>query len=96
MSSFNALCTVTRRGTVPHPNAQAFAGWRYKHLVYGIYPVISIFSVCSVYVPTYVGLVGSLINTLIAVVWIPSQTKPKSDHHRTEHSEYFVLLKNST
>ncbi|NXR94345.1 S22AI protein, partial [Hypocryptadius cinnamomeus] len=40
----------------------------------------------GVYVPTYVGLVGSLINTLIAVVWIPSQSKPKSDHHMTEHS----------
>ncbi|NXB45421.1 S22AI protein, partial [Leucopsar rothschildi] len=40
----------------------------------------------GIYVPTYVGLVGSLINTLIAMVWIPSQTKPKSDHHMTEHS----------
>lgn len=40
----------------------------------------------GVYVPTYVGLVGSLINTLIAVIWIPSQTKPKSDHHVIEHS----------
>ncbi|XP_068050078.1 solute carrier family 22 member 18 isoform X1 [Anomalospiza imberbis] len=40
----------------------------------------------GVYVPTYVGLAGSLINTLIAMVWIPSQTKPKSDHHVTEHS----------
>lgn len=40
----------------------------------------------GIYVPTYVGLVGSLINTLIAMVWIPSQTKPKSDHHETEHS----------
>ncbi|NXH08363.1 S22AI protein, partial [Loxia leucoptera] len=40
----------------------------------------------GVYVPTYVGLVGSLINTLIAVIWIPSQTKPKSDHPLTEHS----------
>ncbi|NXS34965.1 S22AI protein, partial [Pomatostomus ruficeps] len=40
----------------------------------------------GIYVPTYVGLVGSLINTLIAMVWIPSQTKPKSDHHVTEHS----------
>ncbi|NXC07633.1 S22AI protein, partial [Orthonyx spaldingii] len=38
------------------------------------------------YAPTYVGLVGSLINTLIAMVWIPSQTKPKSAHHVTEHS----------
>lgn len=40
----------------------------------------------GIYVPTYVGLVGSLINTVIAMVWIPSQTKPKSDHHETEHS----------
>ncbi|NWV53650.1 S22AI protein, partial [Daphoenositta chrysoptera] len=40
----------------------------------------------GIYAPTYVGLVGSLINTLIAMVWLPSQTKPKSDHHVTEHS----------
>ncbi|NXB18911.1 S22AI protein, partial [Rhagologus leucostigma] len=40
----------------------------------------------GIYAPTYVGLVGSLINTLIAIVWIPSQTKPKSDRHVTEHS----------
>ncbi|NWV83971.1 S22AI protein, partial [Dasyornis broadbenti] len=39
----------------------------------------------SIYAPTYVGLVGSLLNILIAVVWIPSQTKPKSDHGETEH-----------
>ncbi|NXB12964.1 S22AI protein, partial [Cnemophilus loriae] len=40
----------------------------------------------GIYVPVYVGLVGSIINTLIAMVWIPSQTKPKSDHNMTEHS----------
>ncbi|NXO77545.1 S22AI protein, partial [Sitta europaea] len=40
----------------------------------------------GVYAPTYVGLVGSLINTLIAVLWIPAQTKPKSDQHVAEHS----------
>ncbi|XP_058277005.1 solute carrier family 22 member 18 isoform X3 [Hirundo rustica] len=40
----------------------------------------------GIYVPTYVGLVGSFINTLIAMVCIPSQTKPESDHHVTEHS----------
>ncbi|NWZ02016.1 S22AI protein, partial [Loxia curvirostra] len=45
----------------------------------------------GVYVPTYVGLVGSLINTLIAVIWIPSQTKPKSDHPLTEHSDLFSI-----
>ncbi|NXD22733.1 S22AI protein, partial [Spelaeornis formosus] len=45
----------------------------------------------GVYVPTYVGLVGSLINTLIAMVWIPSQTKPKSDHRITEHSNLFSI-----
>ncbi|XP_066176976.1 solute carrier family 22 member 18 [Sylvia atricapilla] len=38
----------------------------------------------GVYFPAYVGLVGSVINTLIAMVCIPSQTKPKSDHHATE------------
>ncbi|NXC93537.1 S22AI protein, partial [Certhia familiaris] len=45
----------------------------------------------GIYVPTYVGLVGSLINTLIAVVWIPSQTKPKSDHHMEENSDLFSI-----
>ncbi|NWW07395.1 S22AI protein, partial [Oreocharis arfaki] len=45
----------------------------------------------GIYAPMYVGLVGSLINTLIAMVWIPSQTKPKSDHHVTEHSKYMVI-----
>ncbi|NXB63659.1 S22AI protein, partial [Struthidea cinerea] len=45
----------------------------------------------GIYVPTYVGLVGSLINTLIAVVWIPSQTKPKSDHLVTENSILFSI-----
>ncbi|NWU30445.1 S22AI protein, partial [Dyaphorophyia castanea] len=45
----------------------------------------------GIYVPTYVGLVGSLINTLIAMVWIPSQTKPKSDHQVTEHSTLFSI-----
>ncbi|NXX34830.1 S22AI protein, partial [Nicator chloris] len=45
----------------------------------------------GIYVPTYVGLVGSLINTLIAMVCIPSQTKPKSDHHVTERSDLFSI-----
>ncbi|XP_071414913.1 solute carrier family 22 member 18 [Pithys albifrons albifrons] len=40
----------------------------------------------GIFVPIYVGLVGSLINTLIAVVWIPLETKPVSDQHVTEHS----------
>ncbi|NXG26156.1 S22AI protein, partial [Grallaria varia] len=40
----------------------------------------------GIFAPTYVGLVGSLINTLIAVVWIPLQTKPNSDQHVTELS----------
>ncbi|XP_027557781.1 solute carrier family 22 member 18 isoform X2 [Neopelma chrysocephalum] len=40
----------------------------------------------GIFVPTYVGLVGSLINTLIAAVWIPSQTKPKLNQHVAEHS----------
>ncbi|NXF01757.1 S22AI protein, partial [Smithornis capensis] len=45
----------------------------------------------GIYVPTYVGLVGSLINTLIAIAWIPLQTKPKSDHQETEHSNLFSI-----
>ncbi|NXD94849.1 S22AI protein, partial [Chaetorhynchus papuensis] len=45
----------------------------------------------GIYVPTYVGLVGSLINTLIAMAWIPSQTKPKSDHPATENSTLFSI-----
>ncbi|NXH35443.1 S22AI protein, partial [Myiagra hebetior] len=45
----------------------------------------------GIYVPAYAGLVGSLINTLIAMVWIPSQTKPKSDHHVTENSTLFSI-----
>ncbi|NWV29859.1 S22AI protein, partial [Origma solitaria] len=45
----------------------------------------------SLYAPMYIGLVGSLINILIAVVWIPSQTKPKSDHHVTEPSNLFSI-----
>ncbi|CAM9492665.1 unnamed protein product [Bubo scandiacus] len=40
----------------------------------------------SIFVPTYVGLVGNLINTMIVVVCIPLQAKPKSDHRVTEHS----------
>nr|XP_010310286.1 PREDICTED: solute carrier family 22 member 18 [Balearica regulorum gibbericeps] len=40
----------------------------------------------GIFVPTYVGLVGNLINTTIAMVWIPLQAKPKSDHRVTEHS----------
>ncbi|NXY18322.1 S22AI protein, partial [Atrichornis clamosus] len=43
------------------------------------------------FAPTYVGLVGCLINTLIAMVWIPSQTKPKSDHPVTVHSNLFSI-----
>lgn len=81
------------RGIIPHLNA--FAGWRYKYLVYGIYPVTSIFPVCSVYAPTYVGLVGSVINTLIAMVCIPSQIKPESDPHQRERSEYLFFLINT-
>ncbi|NWR51242.1 S22AI protein, partial [Regulus satrapa] len=45
----------------------------------------------GVYVPVYVGLAGSLINTLIAMVWIPSQTKPKSGHQETEQSDLFSI-----
>ncbi|XP_061198444.1 solute carrier family 22 member 18 isoform X2 [Neopsephotus bourkii] len=40
----------------------------------------------GIFAPIYVGLVGNLINTVIAMFWIPLQAKPKSDHHLTEHS----------
>lgn len=40
----------------------------------------------GIFVPMYVGLVGNLMNTMIAMVWIPLQAKPKSDHRVTEHS----------
>ncbi|NXL28331.1 S22AI protein, partial [Glaucidium brasilianum] len=45
----------------------------------------------SIFVPTYVGLVGNLINTMIVVVCIPFQAKPKSDHHVTEHCNVFSI-----
>ncbi|NWW95500.1 S22AI protein, partial [Rhynochetos jubatus] len=45
----------------------------------------------GIFVPTYVGLVGNLINTMIAMVWIPLQAKPESDDHVTEHSNVFSL-----
>ncbi|XP_010123498.1 PREDICTED: solute carrier family 22 member 18, partial [Chlamydotis macqueenii] len=38
-----------------------------------------------IFFPTYVGLVGNLINTMIAMVWIPLQAEPKSSHPVTEH-----------
>ncbi|XP_064019282.1 solute carrier family 22 member 18 isoform X1 [Pogoniulus pusillus] len=40
----------------------------------------------GIFVPMYVGLVGSLINTMIAMAWIPLQPKPTSDHRVTEQS----------
>ncbi|XP_057268819.1 solute carrier family 22 member 18 isoform X2 [Pezoporus wallicus] len=40
----------------------------------------------GIFAPMYVGLVGNLINTMIAMFWIPLQAKPKPDHHLTEHS----------
>ncbi|NWH43463.1 S22AI protein, partial [Fregata magnificens] len=40
----------------------------------------------GIFVPIYVGLVGNLINTMIAMVWIPLQAKQKSDHRVTEDS----------
>ncbi|NWH67010.1 S22AI protein, partial [Geococcyx californianus] len=45
----------------------------------------------GIFVPAYVGLVGNLINTVIAMVWIPLQAKPKSDHHVTERSNMFSI-----
>ncbi|KFU94345.1 Solute carrier family 22 member 18, partial [Chaetura pelagica] len=40
----------------------------------------------GIYFPAYIGVVGNLINTMIAMVWIPLQAKPTSDHDVTEHS----------
>ncbi|NXU91688.1 S22AI protein, partial [Xiphorhynchus elegans] len=45
----------------------------------------------GIFVPTYVGLVGSLINILIAVVWIPLQTKPKSEHSTSQSGSLFSI-----
>ncbi|NWQ97825.1 S22AI protein, partial [Burhinus bistriatus] len=45
----------------------------------------------GIFVPTYVGLVGNLINAVIAMVWIPLQAKPKSDHHVMENSNVFSI-----
>ncbi|NXV98934.1 S22AI protein, partial [Fregetta grallaria] len=45
----------------------------------------------GIFVPVYVGLVGNLINTMIAMVWIPLQAKPKSDHHVTKHGNVFSI-----
>ncbi|NWY58719.1 S22AI protein, partial [Chionis minor] len=45
----------------------------------------------GIFFPTYVGLVGNLINVVIAMVWIPVQVKPKSDHHVTENSNVFSI-----
>ncbi|NXI58878.1 S22AI protein, partial [Chloroceryle aenea] len=45
----------------------------------------------GIFVPTYVGLVGNLINTMIAMVWIPLQDKAKSGHHVAEHKSGSVF-----
>ncbi|NXF82838.1 S22AI protein, partial [Sclerurus mexicanus] len=45
----------------------------------------------GIFVPTYVGLVGSLINILIAVIWIPLQTKPKSEHSTSQSGSLFSI-----
>ncbi|NWZ32296.1 S22AI protein, partial [Asarcornis scutulata] len=45
----------------------------------------------GIFAPIYVGLVGSLINTMIAMVWIPSPAKSKSEHGETEHSNVFSI-----
>ncbi|NWR54440.1 S22AI protein, partial [Bucorvus abyssinicus] len=45
----------------------------------------------GIFAPAYVALVGSLMNTMLAMVWIPVQAKPKSDHHVMEHSNVFSI-----
>lgn len=91
MKGCEIFSTIFKR-TVPQPRAQAFAGWRCECLLYGIYPLTCIFSVGSVFTPAYVALVGSLINTMLAMAWIPLQAKPKSDHHVMEDSKSLVFL----
>ncbi|NWI34139.1 S22AI protein, partial [Sula dactylatra] len=39
----------------------------------------------GIFVPVYVGLVGNLINIMIAVIWIPLQAKPMPDRRVMEH-----------
>ncbi|NXD11823.1 S22AI protein, partial [Nothocercus nigrocapillus] len=45
----------------------------------------------GIFVPMYVGLVGSLISTVIVMVGIPSPASRKSEHPMTEHSNVFSL-----
>ncbi|XP_068800951.1 solute carrier family 22 member 18 isoform X2 [Struthio camelus] len=50
----------------------------------------------GIFVPIYVGLVGSLITTMIVMVWIPSQAKPESedpvmDHRPSQSGSVFSL-----
>ncbi|NXU53042.1 S22AI protein, partial [Turnix velox] len=45
----------------------------------------------GVFVPIYVGLVGNVINTMIAVFGIPSEAKPKPDQHLKENSNVFSI-----
>ncbi|XP_013813409.2 solute carrier family 22 member 18 isoform X3 [Apteryx mantelli] len=40
----------------------------------------------GIFVPIYVGLVGSLVSTAIVMVWIPSQAELKSEHPVTQRS----------
>ncbi|XP_042691842.1 solute carrier family 22 member 18 isoform X5 [Centrocercus urophasianus] len=53
--------------------------------------LISLRSCKHVFVPMYLGLVGSLINTIISIVWIPSPAKPKSEQRKTENSSVFSV-----
>ncbi|NXX89575.1 S22AI protein, partial [Centropus bengalensis] len=45
----------------------------------------------GIFVPAYVGLVGNLINTILAMVWIPLQAKPKSDHGTSQSGGMFSI-----
>ncbi|PKK29280.1 solute carrier family 22 member 18 isoform X2 [Columba livia] len=46
----------------------------------------------GIFVPAYVGLVGNLINTMIAMFWIPLPAKSKSDHRATEHGLFLIMF----
>ncbi|XP_035184358.1 solute carrier family 22 member 18 isoform X2 [Oxyura jamaicensis] len=45
----------------------------------------------GIFAPIYVGLVGSLINTMIAMVWIPSPAKSKSEHGTSQSGSVFSI-----
>ncbi|XP_064308594.1 solute carrier family 22 member 18 isoform X3 [Phalacrocorax carbo] len=60
-------------------------GFGYLQTTFGVLQLVGGPIFGSIFVPVYVGLVGNLINIMITMIWIPLQSKPKSDHHVMEH-----------